>query len=182
MVMGKSLEKGLEKNKKMIKERLGNSADIVVREFKIGPNPKTSVAVFYTDGLTDTVSVQKFIMESLLFEFKEEKTEKENAEEKPESLLEELKDLVLTVGELKEVNDFEVLLVSLLSGNVIFLLDGYKIGFDIGLKEWDDRGVTETSSERDRKSTRLNSSHVAISYAVFCLKKKKRKQNNKDRT
>src|SRR5437870_9513935 len=29
---------------------------------------------------------------------------------------------------------------------------------------------------RDRKSTRLNSSHVAISYAVFCLKKKKRKK------
>src|SRR5437870_10862273 len=32
---------------------------------------------------------------------------------------------------------------------------------------------------RDRKSTRLNSSHVAISYAVFCLKKKKKKTNNK---
>src|SRR5437660_9373364 len=30
--------------------------------------------------------------------------------------------------------------------------------------------------ELDRKSTRLNSSHVAISYAVFCLKKKKNKQ------
>src|SRR5690625_6802944 len=29
----------------------------------------------------------------------------------------------------------------------------------------------------DRKSTRLNSSHVAISYAVFCLKKKKNKNN-----
>src|SRR5207249_10930171 len=28
---------------------------------------------------------------------------------------------------------------------------------------------------RDRKSTRLNSSHVSISYAVFCLKKKKTK-------
>src|SRR5439155_26024683 len=28
---------------------------------------------------------------------------------------------------------------------------------------------------KDRKSTRLNSSHVAISYAVFCLKKKKKK-------
>src|SRR5438132_13186771 len=28
--------------------------------------------------------------------------------------------------------------------------------------------------ERDRKSTRLNSSHTVISYAVFCLKKKKR--------
>src|SRR3989442_7434700 len=30
---------------------------------------------------------------------------------------------------------------------------------------------------RDRKSTRLNSSHVRISYAVFCLKKKKIKPN-----
>src|SRR5699024_12047222 len=29
----------------------------------------------------------------------------------------------------------------------------------------------------DRKSTRLNSSHVSISYAVFCLKKKKKKHN-----
>src|SRR5207249_10545596 len=30
----------------------------------------------------------------------------------------------------------------------------------------------------DRKSTRLNSSHVSISYAVFCLKKKKKKNKN----
>src|SRR5690625_1988011 len=33
-------------------------------------------------------------------------------------------------------------------------------------------GITKHLGE-DRKSTRLNSSHVAISYAVFCLKKKK---------
>src|SRR5699024_11961243 len=30
-------------------------------------------------------------------------------------------------------------------------------------------------TEEDRKSTRLNSSHVSISYAVFCLKKKKKR-------
>src|SRR5690625_6761021 len=35
--------------------------------------------------------------------------------------------------------------------------------------------------EADRKSTRLNSSHVAISYAVFCLKKKKKTKYNYDR-
>src|SRR5436305_9559657 len=36
------------------------------------------------------------------------------------------------------------------------------------------RGSSNSSSGgRDRKSTRLNSSHVRISYAVFCLKKKK---------
>src|SRR5690625_7056159 len=40
---------------------------------------------------------------------------------------------------------------------------------------WSDIGcVVEQCHELDRKSTRLNSSHVAISYAVFCLKKKKK--------
>src|SRR6266480_7251451 len=48
------------------------------------------------------------------------------------------------------------------------------------------RPFAETSStssrpdrvrRRDRKSTRLNSSHMSISYAVFCLKKKKKKIN-----
>src|SRR5207253_11398834 len=38
--------------------------------------------------------------------------------------------------------------------------------------------LTVRITNRDRKSTRLNSSHVAISYAVFCLKKKKKKQEN----
>src|SRR5262245_63388078 len=34
------------------------------------------------------------------------------------------------------------------------------------------------SCARDRKSTRLNSSHLGISYAVFCLKKKKKNKRN----
>src|SRR5437667_4767625 len=33
-----------------------------------------------------------------------------------------------------------------------------------------------STASRDRKSTRLNSSHITISYAVFCLKKKKKKK------
>src|SRR5437773_12418239 len=37
-----------------------------------------------------------------------------------------------------------------------------------------------TTHSRDRKSTRLNSSHITISYAVFCLKKKKK--TNEKRT
>src|SRR5206468_10936439 len=37
-------------------------------------------------------------------------------------------------------------------------------------------GQAQADVPRDRKSTRLNSSHDQISYAVFCLKKKKKKQ------
>src|SRR5256885_12137044 len=41
--------------------------------------------------------------------------------------------------------------------------------------------ATPVPTDTDRKSTRLNSSHLVISYAVFCLKKKKKKQHNYDR-
>src|SRR5690349_13908074 len=39
--------------------------------------------------------------------------------------------------------------------------------------EWNSSAQARVWSISDRKSTRLNSSHVEISYAVFCLKKKK---------
>src|SRR2546426_2781365 len=39
-----------------------------------------------------------------------------------------------------------------------------------------ERNRTPRVTDLDRKSTRLNSSHLVISYAVFCLKKKKKKR------
>src|SRR5947209_16008130 len=41
-------------------------------------------------------------------------------------------------------------------------------------------GTTSNGRPPDRKSTRLNSSHANISYAVFCLKKKKKKTPRSD--
>src|SRR5256885_12249529 len=38
--------------------------------------------------------------------------------------------------------------------------------------------IAENTARLDRKSTRLNSSHLVISYAVFCLKKKKKKSHS----
>src|SRR5690554_7547260 len=40
--------------------------------------------------------------------------------------------------------------------------------------------ISSAFAALDRKSTRLNSSHVRISYAVFCLKKKTKKTKNKN--
>src|SRR2546426_8055347 len=41
-----------------------------------------------------------------------------------------------------------------------------------GVKAWDTTDLGSEWAKGDRKSTRLNSSHLVISYAVFCLKKK----------
>src|SRR3712207_2875099 len=77
-----------------------------------------------------------------------------------------------------------------LRGNVLPQLkqqDGFKgmaaladrqTGKTLGVAFWESEEALRASEEaanslRDRKSTRLNSSHANISYAVFCLKKKK---------
>src|SRR5438270_4935789 len=44
---------------------------------------------------------------------------------------------------------------------------------NIGVQRDDQREVSHVLQRADRKSTRLNSSHSQISYAVFCLKKKR---------
>src|SRR2546430_1931037 len=63
------------------------------------------------------------------------------------------------------------------------LLDGHTVAIDAttGKELWNARIADVSQGETtpmaplvDRKSTRLNSSHSQISYAVFCLKKKKR--------
>src|SRR5690625_5726970 len=63
--------------------------------------------------------------------------------------------------------------------NTVYLnMDAEHLNF----KEKFDMIVSRTTYQTlDRKSTRLNSSHVAISYAVFCLKKKNRKKKHEQR-
>src|SRR5690606_41376053 len=52
-----------------------------------------------------------------------------------------------------------------------------RVGGEFASRSQQHSGVSVMSARMhlDRKSTRLNSSHVKISYAVFCLKKKKKK-------
>src|SRR5690349_22786938 len=60
------------------------------------------------------------------------------------------------------------------------LLLGQRLGgqhqLDLGRADAEGQRAERSMRRGDRKSTRLNSSHVEISYAVFCLKKKKKKK------
>src|SRR3712207_8576216 len=60
------------------------------------------------------------------------------------------------------------------SGKVRYLGNSNFTGWQIADADWTARAGGATPFIRDRKSTRLNSSHANISYAVFCLKKKKK--------
>src|SRR5947207_10932853 len=60
---------------------------------------------------------------------------------------------------------------------VVLVLLGFPIALVIA---WAFEMTPEGMKRTDRKSTRLNSSHTVISYAVFCLKKKKNIKNEKN--
>src|SRR5438034_8633835 len=76
----------------------------------------------------------------------------------------------------EQLNDSTGLLVSTFQGAVTgtaFVVDGAR-GQEFAQKERKPRPyLPKEPTPEDRKSTRLNSSHTVISYAVFCLKKKK---------
>src|SRR3712207_7560730 len=58
---------------------------------------------------------------------------------------------------------------------------GFRLGnsnqINVAIKEEVEAAMLGKKPVQDRKSTRLNSSHANISYAVFCLKKKKKHNN-----
>lgn len=141
----KSLKVNLPDNLQFIKDTLGKSTDIVIREIRIGQGGTIKAGIIYTDGLSDTPSLQNFILETLMLDIKD--TELEDSLTTAPNLINTLKDIAMTVGEIKDVTNYDDLLTSLLSGDAIFLVDGYSKGFIIGNKHWAERGVTEPTAQ-----------------------------------
>ncbi|MFB6800638.1 spore germination protein [Peribacillus butanolivorans] len=138
------LKTSLEGNIQHVKQQLGNSEDIVIREIQIGKEGIFKACIFYTDGLVDTSSIQNFIMESLMLDIN---PDQEQMISYQQNVLQVLKGRILAVGDIKDVTEFSSLFTSLLSGDVILLLDGYAQGFTIGMRGGKDRGVMESTTE-----------------------------------
>jgi len=139
------LKRSLQHNIQTLKEALGKSSDIIYREIRIGKEGTIKACLIYTDGLTDTTSLQDFVLETLMLDFKKEDLQTEIHPE--HDLISILKDVVITVGEIKEITSFEEMLTSLLSGDTIFLIDGYEQGLILSSKHWVERGVSEPEAQ-----------------------------------
>ncbi|MFW5433452.1 spore germination protein [Paenibacillus apiarius] len=139
------LQTSLQANLQHIQETVGNSTDIIIREVPIGKTGEQKIAVIYTDGLADSKVVIDFIMETLMLDVKQMDMS-QTAIAAP-NIVQILKDYVLTVGEIREVSDFESLFNSIMSGDTFILLDGYATGIAVATPGWKDRGVNEATSE-----------------------------------
>lgn len=135
----------LQENIKIIKDTLGESSDIIIREIRIGKEGTIKAGIIYTDGLTDTPSLQNFILETLMLDIKEIDLQKKLSPE--HNIIRVLVDSAMTVGEIKDFTHFNVLFTSLLSGDTIILIDGYTQGLIVSNKQWVERGITEPTAQ-----------------------------------
>ncbi|MBO1515438.1 spore germination protein [Metabacillus bambusae] len=139
------LKSNLEENIQTIKEALGKSSDLIIREILIGKERKLKAGIVYIEGLIDVPSIQNFILESLMLDLQKSDIDKKLSSDENPILL--LKNSVLAVGDLKDLTDYNTLFTYLFSGNVILLLDGYTQGFAMGMQGGKDRGVMEATTE-----------------------------------
>ncbi|MFJ8458606.1 spore germination protein [Lysinibacillus xylanilyticus] len=143
--LANELKTNLQENLQRIKDSLGKSSDIIIREIRVGKEETIKAGIIYTDGLTDTISLQNFILETLMLDVEGTELQKKLSPE--QNLISVLKDFAMTVGEIKELSNFEELLTGLLSGDTIILIDGYAQGLIISNRHWVERGVTEATAQ-----------------------------------
>ena len=131
----------LSDNIQAIMTTLGNSDDIIVREITIGKTAKQSIALIFIDGLSDTLAITDFIMETLMLEL----------EDIPEVQLgkanEYLKKNCLTICNVRDISNYSTLYSSILNGETIILFDGLVTGLSASTKGAKDRAVAEPSTE-----------------------------------
>ncbi len=133
----------LQENEAALKQALGESTDLVKKKLTLGRSIELSL--FFIDGLVDNGILHNSILYSLIergfSEFKE--PEEMDAPHK----LQLLKDCILMAGDITEIDDFGKMLHDLLSGGIILLLDGADTALRIALPGWEDRNVSEPSSQ-----------------------------------
>lgn len=145
------LSEDLESNLAQIRQTFQDSEDIVVREFHIGRKKDMKAAVIYTEGLADSISIQRSILEALMKTASPEHQPygfaSHTGPESDSAGLGWIKSELVTIGHLKEVYDFEELFNFILSGHTVILMSGSSAALSADTAGWEDRGVTEPISQ-----------------------------------
>ncbi|MDQ0879409.1 spore germination protein [Peribacillus sp. V2I11] len=138
------ISKQLDENLKNIKEALGNSGDLAIREFKMGKPSLHKVALIYINGLADKEIIGSFIIERLMGNVNN--TESVDPQS-PSQLFTYMKENILTVGTVKDITDWNKMLLSLLSGQTILLIDDWNQAISCSAEGGDLRAITEPTTE-----------------------------------
>lgn len=122
----------VEENISYVKKIFENSSDIVFREFSF---QKIKAAIIYIDGMADKILINDYVLESLM------------QDEKPIKHFDDIKDRILTVSDIKEIDSLADGIKAVLSGETMMFIEGLDTAYIIATRSWPARGVTEPSGE-----------------------------------
>lgn len=139
------LSRNLQENIDFIRQSLGRSDDLVVREFDIGNHSELKAAVIYLDGLTDRTVIDEYILGSLMLDLQGKIPESHLISHEHMYLW--IKSNGLTINEVGEGEDFRRVIDSILSGDCVLLFDKVTKALLANTKGWEKRGVEEPKTE-----------------------------------
>lgn len=145
LVQGEScLTKNYKDNLQRLKNIFEGCMDIIFRELQIEMDETIDATLIYLDGMVDRVTLHNNILRSLMTNVEKADYPKDLS---PLKRLDRIKNIDLLVGEVKDENDMYLLVNAVLSGDVIFLLDGSEKALIINGRGWTARGVEKTDTE-----------------------------------
>lgn len=127
-----------------LKETFKDCDDVIFKEFNVGQEQKYRYLMVNIDGLADKMLVNNFVLEPLMLEARELKPSGEGIRSR---LFELTKNGNLAVTELKESDDLNDAVISILAADTVVFLDGYERCIVIGTKFWPARGPQEPKTE-----------------------------------
>jgi spore germination protein KA len=137
----KPISASIAANIRYVKEETGGSQDIVVREIFFGKDQKLHGCFLYTQGLADSNALNDLVLKPLMVLFKED--DWRDFSVTPESWFPFIERSLMPMAGVVQIENFDELFISILSGEAVFLLEGSRIGYRICVKSWKDRGVPE---------------------------------------
>ncbi|MEC0347877.1 spore germination protein [Peribacillus frigoritolerans] len=155
------IDKSITTNLDIMKQKTGNSPDIIIRTLKISQNPQIKTTILYVQGLVDNPSVTDFLIESIM--------KNPHLKEKvlPHEALEVISKDVVSLGGVETVTDWEKLFLSLLSGDSIIFIDGINIALVASTKGGERRSIQEPSTNSVVRGSRegfteSNATNIAL--------------------
>lgn len=139
-----SLSRSLASNLRQVRNILGDSPDIVVREFNICVHPPLRAALVFVDGLAGKLWVHEHIMKSLMLDAPRTGIPEKSP---PGPSLTEIKESLLTVADVKEEQDLQKMIHGVLSGDTALLADGFPAALVVSTRGWEARSISEPITE-----------------------------------
>ncbi|WP_083676091.1 spore germination protein [Paenibacillus sp. FSL H8-0548] len=132
----------LQANVNMIRDRFGGSTDIVIRIFRSDAAPEREIAIMYVEGIVDSETINKSIMEPLM-----------SMQLPPHTyildgkLLEALRSCVVSVGSVKEITALEQALQDMTDGVCLIMADGCAAALTADASGGDQRAVSTPQTQ-----------------------------------